>query len=69
MHPRLQEIAETVPAPLGRLLLKKGPVRWAVERLTSKGRVIKTTSISGFLILSAVASPEASESAVPSLCS
>jgi indolepyruvate ferredoxin oxidoreductase, beta subunit len=56
MHPRLQEIAETVPAPLGRLLLKKGPVRWAVERLTSKGRVIKTTSISGFLILSAVAS-------------
>ena len=56
MHPRLQEIAETVPAPLGRLLLKKGPVRWAVERLTSKGRVIKTTSISGFVILSAVAS-------------
>lgn len=56
MHPRLQEIAETLPAPLGRLLLRRGPVRSLVERMTSKGRVIKTTSISGFLLLSAVAS-------------
>lgn len=56
MHPRLQEIAETLPAQVGRLLLRKGPTRWLVERLTSKGRVIKTTSISGFLMLSAVAS-------------
>jgi indolepyruvate ferredoxin oxidoreductase beta subunit len=56
MHPRLQEIAETLPAPIGRLLLRKGPARWLAERLTSKGRVIKTTSISGFLLLSAVAS-------------
>jgi indolepyruvate ferredoxin oxidoreductase, beta subunit len=56
MHPRLQEIAETVPAPLGRFLLKAGPARALVERLTSKGRVIKTTSLSGFLTLFAVAS-------------
>jgi indolepyruvate ferredoxin oxidoreductase, beta subunit len=55
MHPRLQEIAETLPAPIGRLLLRKGPARWLVERLTSKGRVIKTTSITGFLTLSVVA--------------
>jgi indolepyruvate ferredoxin oxidoreductase beta subunit len=56
MHPRLQEIAETLPSSIGRLLLRPGPLRWAVERLTSKGRVIKTTSITGFLMLSAVAS-------------
>ena len=56
MHPRLQEIAETVPAQIGRLLLKAGPARWIVERLTSKGRVVKTTSIGGFLTLFAVAS-------------
>jgi indolepyruvate ferredoxin oxidoreductase beta subunit len=56
MHPRLQEIAETVPAPLGRFLLKAGPARALVERLTAKGRVVKTTSIGGFLMLYAVAS-------------
>jgi indolepyruvate ferredoxin oxidoreductase beta subunit len=56
MHPRLQEIAETLPAPLGRFLLKRGPARAVVERLTSKGRVVKTTSIGGFLMLFAVAS-------------
>jgi indolepyruvate ferredoxin oxidoreductase beta subunit len=55
MHPRLQEIAETLPGPLGRFLLKRGLVRKLVERLTSKGRVIKTTSLSGFLMLYAVA--------------
>jgi indolepyruvate ferredoxin oxidoreductase, beta subunit len=56
MHPRLQEIAETLPASLGRFLLRKGPARRIVEHLTSRGRVIKTTSISGFLMLAAVAS-------------
>lgn len=56
LHPRLQEIAETVPAPLGRLLLKPGPLRRMVERLTESGRIVKTTSIRGFLQLYAVAS-------------
>lgn len=56
MHPRLQEIAETLPAPVGRFLLRPGPVRSLVERFTSKGRVVKTTSLSGFLTLFAVAS-------------
>ena len=56
LHPRLQEIAETVPAGLGRMLLRPGPLRSIVERLTSHGRVVKTTSISGFLQLYAVAS-------------
>jgi indolepyruvate ferredoxin oxidoreductase, beta subunit len=56
MHPRLQEIAESIPAPLGRWLMKPGPARWIVERLTAKGRVINTTSIAGFLVLYGVAS-------------
>lgn len=56
MHPRLQEIAETLPAGLGRLLLAPGPARLLVEKLTAKGRVVKTTSLFGFLTLSAVAS-------------
>jgi indolepyruvate ferredoxin oxidoreductase beta subunit len=55
MHPRLQEIADTLPAGLGRWLLASGaPRRW-VERLGAKGRVVRTSSLPGFLLLWAVA--------------
>jgi len=56
MHPRLEEICDTVPAPIGRWLLKPGPARRLVERLTSKGRVVPTTSLGGFLMLRTIAS-------------
>ncbi len=55
LHPRLEEIAGMVPAPLGRTLLRKGLARSLVELLTRKGRTVKTTSIRGFLTLAAVA--------------
>ncbi len=55
MHPRTQEIAETLPAPLGRFLLRNRPARALLDRLTRKGRKIKTSSIHGFLLLYAVA--------------
>ncbi len=51
MHPRLQEICETLPAGLGRWLERSGAPRRIVERLTSRGRVVTTSSISGFLLL------------------
>jgi indolepyruvate ferredoxin oxidoreductase beta subunit len=51
MHPRLQEIAETVPAPVGRWLLKPGFARTFVENRTRKGRIVNTTSLPGFLML------------------
>lgn len=55
MHPRLQEIADTLPAGLGRWLLASGaPRRW-VERLGAKGRVVRTSSLSGFVLLWVVA--------------
>jgi indolepyruvate ferredoxin oxidoreductase beta subunit len=55
LHPRLQEIAETMPAPLGRWLLASGaPRRW-VERLAARGRVVETSSLRGYLMLAAVA--------------
>jgi indolepyruvate ferredoxin oxidoreductase, beta subunit len=51
MHPRLQEIADTLPAGLGRWLLASGmPRRW-VDRFASKGRVVRTSSLRGFLLL------------------
>jgi len=50
-HPRTQEIADTLPAPLGRWLLRTRWARALLDRATRKGRVIKTTSVSGFLLL------------------
>jgi indolepyruvate ferredoxin oxidoreductase beta subunit len=55
MHPRLQEICETLPAVFGRRLLAPGWPRRLVERLTERGRVITTSSLRGFLMLYAVA--------------
>jgi indolepyruvate ferredoxin oxidoreductase, beta subunit len=50
-HPRTQEIADTLPAPLGRWLIGTPWARGIVDRLTRRGRVVKTTSIGGFLLL------------------
>ena len=55
LHPRVQEIAETLPGALGRWLERPGPVRRLIERLTTKGRVVTTSSLTGFLMLYTVA--------------
>ena len=55
MHPRLQEICETLPGGLGRWLMSSKLPRAIVERLTQKGRVIQTSSLRGYLMLSTVA--------------
>ena len=55
LHPRVQEIADTLPAGLGRWLLATGWARRFVERFT-KSRVVKTSSIRGFLQLYFIAS-------------
>jgi indolepyruvate ferredoxin oxidoreductase beta subunit len=55
MHPRLEEIADTLPAGLGRWLLQSRWARRCVEPFTRKGRVVKTSSLGGFLMLYAVA--------------
>ena len=55
MHPRLQEICETLPAALGRRLERPGWPRRLVERFTQRGRVIRTSSLRGFLMLRLVA--------------
>jgi indolepyruvate ferredoxin oxidoreductase beta subunit len=55
MHPRLEEICDTLPAGLGRWLQGSGRPRRLVERFTCKGRVIPTSSLRGFLALFLVA--------------
>lgn len=55
MHPRLQEICETLPGGLGRWLMSSGWPRRLVERMTQKGRVVHTSSLRGYLLLRMVA--------------
>src|SRR5205807_5770562 len=55
MHPRTQEIADTLPEPLGRFILDTAWVRGLIDRMTRKGRVVKTSSLRGFLLLYLVA--------------
>lgn len=54
MHPRLEEIAETLPAGLGRRLLAPGIFNRVVGSFTRSGRVIRTSSLRGYLMLSMV---------------
>lgn len=56
LHPRVEEIADTLPASLGRRLLASPRLRALVGRFTREGRVVKTSSVRGFLQLYAVAS-------------
>ncbi|MDP9898927.1 indolepyruvate oxidoreductase subunit beta family protein [Variovorax ginsengisoli] len=55
MHPRLQEICETLPAGIGRWLMRSSLPRRLVEKLTQHGRVIQTSSVHGYLMLRTVA--------------
>jgi indolepyruvate ferredoxin oxidoreductase beta subunit len=54
LHPRLEEIADTLPAPAGRWLLRTSWARRLLERRLRKGKTIKTTAMSGFLLLYAL---------------
>jgi indolepyruvate ferredoxin oxidoreductase beta subunit len=51
MHPRLEEICDTLPAGLGRWLAGSGWPRRLVERFTQQGRRVATTSLRGFVLL------------------
>lgn len=51
MHPRIEEICDTMPSWLGRWILKPNFAHRFVRLFTLKGRVIKTTSLTGFLML------------------
>ncbi|NML34588.1 indolepyruvate oxidoreductase subunit beta family protein [Paraburkholderia antibiotica] len=51
MHPRIEEICETLPAGLGRWLARPHRVHRIVARFAAKGRVIQTSSLGGFLLL------------------
>jgi indolepyruvate ferredoxin oxidoreductase, beta subunit len=56
MHPRVEEIADTLPASLGRWLLGSAWARRCLAPFTRNGKVVRTSSVRGFLLLYFVAS-------------
>ena len=55
LHPRVEEIADTLPAGLGRWLLATPWARACVSPFTRKGRIVQTSSIRGYLLLYTIA--------------
>ena len=55
MHPRLEEICDLMPPALGRWVLGSGGFRDWLERFFRKGRMVRTYSLRGFLMLGALA--------------
>ena len=55
MHPRLEEICETLPVRIGRWLESPGWANRLLKRLTREGRVVRTSSIRGFVLLRGLA--------------
>lgn len=55
MHPRLQEIGETLPASIGRLLMGNGSLAKMLAPFFQQGRHVRTTSLRWFLMLRIVA--------------
>lgn len=55
MHPRLEEICETMPAALGRRILASRSLSRRLKPLFTKGRHVETTSLRWFLMLSLLA--------------
>jgi indolepyruvate ferredoxin oxidoreductase beta subunit len=56
LHPRVEEIADILPAPVGRWLLSSRWARACLAPLTRKGRIVQTSSLRGFALLYAIAS-------------
>ncbi|WP_104403230.1 indolepyruvate oxidoreductase subunit beta family protein [Vibrio penaeicida] len=55
MHPGLDEICDSLPASLGRWLKRSKVLSGLVNKLTQEGRVVRTSSLSGFLLLFSLA--------------
>lgn len=50
-HPRVEEIADTLPPALGRFVLRSRFMRLLLGPLTKNGRVVRSSSLVGFLAL------------------
>ena len=55
LSPQPQEVADLLPVSLGRWLLRSEPAKALITRLSGEGKVIKTTSLRGFILLYSLA--------------
>jgi len=55
VHPRVEEICDTLPAPLGRALVNAPRLKKWLGRRLKKGRRIHTSKLSGFLLFYMIA--------------
>jgi indolepyruvate ferredoxin oxidoreductase beta subunit len=51
MHPRVQELCDSLPAPMGRFILRTPWAKKFIGLFFRKGRRIETTSLRGFFLL------------------
>ncbi len=56
MHPRIEEMCDLLPPALARALLKSNGARKAFDAFLGKGRRVATTNLSGFFMLTMLAS-------------
>jgi indolepyruvate ferredoxin oxidoreductase, beta subunit len=56
LYPRVEEFADIMPAGLGVWILRSNWLTKLINRLAGKGKVLQTTSLTGFLRLYSVAS-------------
>ena len=50
-HPRVEEICDTLPAPIAEFVLRSPGLKRVIGAVFSKGRIVKTTKIGGFMML------------------
>ncbi len=55
MHPRVEEICDTLPAPVGRMILGSRALRGFLGLFTRKGRHVSTNKLGGFVLLHTLA--------------
>lgn len=51
MHPRMEEVAGSMPAPLGRFIESRPALFRTLDRIVNRGRRVRTTRLGGFLML------------------
>ncbi len=55
LHPRVEEVCDILPAPLGRFVLQRRGLRNLVDKMVSRGRQVPTAKLRGFLLLHMIA--------------
>lgn len=56
MHPSVKELADALPAPIGRFIMARAGLRTAIDKVINRGRQVHTGKLRGFLLLYGVAS-------------